>query len=228
MLTAIIVAAGSSRRMGFDKLSAEIAGKPVIAHTLAAFENSGAITAIIIVAREDRQAEIAKIVGAENFTKVRSVIAGGEHRQDSVAAGLLQLGAEAKYVAVHDAARPLVTTQIIEQVFAKAQESGAASAAEGITDTLKRADVDLAVKESVNRHQLFGMQTPQIFERALINDAYRAIFANNLLITDEVSAVEHLGRKVVLVPNTDFNFKVTFPRDLALAEFVLRQRAPTR
>jgi 2-C-methyl-D-erythritol 4-phosphate cytidylyltransferase len=224
MLTAIIVAAGSSRRMGFDKLFAEIAGKPVIAHTIAAFENSGAVTAIVIVAREDRQAEIAKIVGAENFTKVRSVIAGGEHRQDSVAAGLLQLGAEAKYVAVHDAARPLVTTQIIEQVFAKAQENGAASAAEAITDTLKRADADLVVKESVNRHQLFGMQTPQIFERALINDAYRGVFARNLLITDEVSAVEHAGGKVTLVPTDEFNFKVTFPHDLALAEFVLRER----
>jgi 2-C-methyl-D-erythritol 4-phosphate cytidylyltransferase len=225
MLTAIIVAAGSSRRMGFDKLFAEIAGKPVIAHTIAAFENSGAVTAIVIVAREDRQAEIAKIVGAENFTKVRSVIAGGEHRQDSVAAGLLQLGAEAKYVAVHDAARPLVTTQIIEQVLAKAQESGAASAAEGITDTLKRTDADLVVKESVNRHQLFGMQTPQIFERTLINDAYRGVFAKNLLITDEVSAIEHAGGRVVLVPNDDFNFKVTYPRDLQLAEFVLNERA---
>jgi 2-C-methyl-D-erythritol 4-phosphate cytidylyltransferase len=225
MLTAIIVAAGSSRRMGFDKLFAEIAGKPVIAHTIAAFENSGAVTAIVIVAREDRQAEIAKIVGDENFTKIRSVIAGGEHRQDSVAAGLLQLGAEAKYVAVHDAARPLVTTQIIEQVLAKAQESGAASAAEGITDTLKRADADLVVKESVNRHQLFGMQTPQIFERTLINDAYRGVFAKNLLITDEVSAIEHAGGRVVLVPNDDFNFKVTYPRDLQLAEFVLNERA---
>ena len=225
MLTAIIVAAGSSRRMGFDKLFAEIAGKPVIAHSIAAFERAGSISEIIVVAREDRHAEIRKITDRENFGKIRSIIAGGEHRQDSVAAGLLQLGAEAKYVAVHDAARPLVTTQIIEQVLAKAQESGAASAAEAITDTLKRADADLVVKESMNRHQLFGMQTPQIFERALINDAYRDVFAKNLLITDEVSAVEHAGGRVVLVPNDDFNFKVTYPRDMELAEFVLNERA---
>lgn len=228
MLTAIIVAAGSSRRMGFDKLFAEVAGKPVIAHTIAAFEKSSAVTTIVIVAREDRHVEIAKIVGDENFTKIQSVIAGGEHRQDSVAAGLLQLGAEAKYVAVHDAARPLVTPQIIEQVFAKARESGAASAAEAITDTLKRADADLVVIEPVNRHQLFGMQTPQIFERALITDAYRAVFAKNLLITDEVSAVEHFGRGVTLVPNDEFNFKVTFPRDLELAGFVLNERVKQR
>ena len=225
MLSAIIVAAGSSRRMGFDKLFAEIAAKPVIAHSIAAFEGATSVSEVIVVAREDRHAEIEKIVRDENFGKVRSIVAGGEHRRDSVAAGLLHLGADAKYVAVHDAARPLVTPQIIEQVFAKAEESGAASAAEGITDTLKRADADLVVKESVNRHQLFGMQTPQIFERALITDAYRAVFAKNLLITDEVSAVEHLGRKVVLVPNDEFNFKITFPRDLVLAGFVLSDRA---
>ena len=225
MLTAIIVAAGSSQRMGFDKLLATIADKPVIAHSIAAFERTNSVSEIIIVTREDRHREIEKIVGDEKFKKVRSVVTGGKHRQDSVAAGLLHVSTDAKYVAVHDAARSLVTPQIIEQVFAKAQESGAASAAEAITDTLKRADVDHMVKESVNRHQLFGMQTPQIFERALINDAYRAVFAKNLLITDEVSAVEHFGHKVVLVPNDDFNFKITYPRDLPLAEFVLRQRA---
>ncbi len=225
MLTAIIVAAGSSQRMGFDKLLATIADKPVIAHSIAAFERTNSVSEIIIVAREDRHREIEKIVSDEQVKKVRSVVTGGKHRQDSVAAGLLHVSTDAKYVAVHDAARSLVTPQIIEQVFAKAQESGAASAAEAITDTLKRADVDHMVKESVNRHQLFGMQTPQIFERALINDAYRAVFAKNLLITDEVSALEHLGHKVVLVPNDDFNFKITFPRDLPLAEFILRQRA---
>src|SRR2546421_5525611 len=212
MLSAIIVAAGSSQRMGFDKLLATIADKPVIAHSIAAFERTNSVSEIIIVTREDRHLEIEKIVGDEKFKKVRSVVTGGKHRQDSVAAGLLHVSTDARYVAVHDAARPLVRPQIIEQVFAKAQESGAAAAAESITDTLKRADVDpldsgshhggqagqvLVVKESVNRHQLFGMQTPQIFERALITDAYRAVFAKNLHITDEVSAVEHLGRRVV-------------------------------
>jgi 2-C-methyl-D-erythritol 4-phosphate cytidylyltransferase len=93
-----------------------------------------------------------------------------------------------------------------------------------VSDTLKRADVDLAVKESVDRHQLFAMQTPQIFERKLLEDAYRAVFAKNLHITDEVSAVQHLGHAVALVPNDDFNFKITYERDLKLAELVLRAR----
>jgi 2-C-methyl-D-erythritol 4-phosphate cytidylyltransferase len=221
MLTAIIVAAGSSRRVGFDKLFAPLLGKSVIAHTIDAFERCDSVADIIVVAREDRHGEIEKL-GA---TKIRAIVAGGEHRQDSVAAGVFGLGADARYVAVHDAARPLVTPEIIERVFAKAQETGAASAAEAVSDTLKRADVDLVVKESIDRQQLFAMQTPQIFERALIEEAYRAVFAKNMRITDEVSAVQHLHRKVALVPSEDFNFKITYERDLKLAELVLRQRA---
>jgi 2-C-methyl-D-erythritol 4-phosphate cytidylyltransferase len=224
MLTAIIVAAGSSQRMGFDKLFATIAGKPMIAHTLHAFERASSVNEIIVVAREDRHDEIRKISGEENFKKVRSIIAGGERRQDSVRAGLNRLNAAAKYVAVHDAARPLVTPEQIERVFDQCQIHGAAALAEPISDTLKRAGVDLAVTDSVDRHQLYAMQTPQIFERALLEEAYHAV-ADDILVTDEVSAVERFGHKVVLVLNDDFNFKITYPRDLTLGESVLNQRA---
>ncbi len=225
MLSAIIVAAGSSRRMGFNKLFATIAGKPVIAHAIQAFECSRSVTEIIIVAREDQHDEIRELARAKSFKKVRSIIAGGEHRQDSVRAGLDRLDDEAKYVAVHDAARPLVTPEQIERVYAQCRVHGAAALAEPINDTPKRADVDLMITASVDRHQLYAMQTPQIFERGLIEEAYRVVYAGNVSVTDEVSAVERLGRKVVLVLNEDFNFKITYPRDLALAEFVLKQRA---
>ncbi len=225
MLSAIIVAAGSSRRMGFNKLFATIAGKPVIAHAIQAFECSRSVTEIIIVAREDQHDEIRELARAKSFKKVRSIIAGGEHRQDSVRAGLDRLDDEAKYVAVHDAARPLVMPEQIERVYAQCRVHGAAALAEPINDTPKRADVDLKITASVDRHQLYAMQTPQIFERGLIEEAYRAVYAGNVSVTDEVSAVERLGRKVVLVLNEDFNFKITYPRDLALAEFVLKQRA---
>jgi 2-C-methyl-D-erythritol 4-phosphate cytidylyltransferase len=224
MLTAIIVAAGDSRRMGFDKLFAAIAGKPVIAHTIRAFERASAVGEIIIVAREDRHAEIKTIVRDENFKKVCSVIAGGKHRQDSVRAGLGHLEAATTYVAVHDAARPLITAEQIERVFEQCRIHGAACVAEPISDTLKRADSDLIVAGPVDRDRLYAMQTPQIFERALIDEAYRAAYTENVSVTDEVSAVERLGYKVVLVLNDDFNFKVTYPRDLTLAEFVLKQR----
>jgi 2-C-methyl-D-erythritol 4-phosphate cytidylyltransferase len=224
VLTAIIVAAGDSRRMGFDKLFATIAGRPVIAHTIHAFERAGCVGGIIVVAREDRLAEIKKIVRDEKLKKIRSIITGGKHRQDSVRAGLDHLDPATKYVAVHDAARLLITAEQIERVFEQGRIHAAASLAEPISDTLKYADTEFFVTAPIDRHQLYAMQTPQVFERRLIEDAYRAVYAENASVTDEVSAVERLGRKVILVPNQDLNFKITYPRDLALAEFVLTQR----
>ena len=224
MLTAIIVAAGSSRRTGFNKLFVTIAGKPAIAHTICAFECATSVDEIIVVAREDRHGEVKKIVRDENFKKVRSIIAGGEHRQDSVRAGLDCLSADANYVAVHDAARPLITAEQIERVFKQCRIHGAATLAEPISDTLKRADVDFMITGSTDRQQLYAMQTPQMFERALLEEAYRIVYAENISVTDEVSAAQQLGRNVVLVVNDDFNFKITYPRDLPLAEFVLKQR----
>src|SRR5438876_671681 len=222
MLSAIIVAAGSSRRMGFDKLLEFIAGKPVIAHTIDAFERSKAVTEIVVVVREDRLPEFEKAVRSSK--KVRKLTAGGEHRQDSVRAGLQHLGENVQYVAVHDAARPLITPEQIERVFDECRAHGAAAMAEPIIDTLKRTDENLHVTDSVDRDQLYAMQTPQIFWRDLLEEAYRTVFAQQRRITDEVSAVELLGRKVILVANNDFNFKLTYERDLRLAEIILRER----
>jgi 2-C-methyl-D-erythritol 4-phosphate cytidylyltransferase len=128
-------------------------------------------------------------------------------------------------VAVHDGARPLITPTQIERVFEQARLHGAATLAEPISDTLKRADASLSVIGSLDRNQVYAMQTPQIFEREILEQAYREVAAHKEPVTDEVSAVEQIGRKVVLVPSDDFNFKVTYERDLRLAEFVLRERA---
>ncbi len=223
MLSAIIVAAGSSERMGFDKVFAPLGDKPVIAHTIDAFERTNCVDEIILVGRSDSLPELRKLLSPK--TKVRQVVAGGAFRHDSVRAGLENLDPAADFVAVHDAARPLITPEKITRVFEVCQAHGAAALAEPITDTLKRADVDLIVTESVDRDQLFAMQTPQIFARELLIDAYKAVSAREISVTDEVTAVEHLGRKVFLVPNQDFNFKITYPRDFQLAEFVFKQRA---
>lgn len=231
MLTAIIVAAGSSERMGFDKLFAPLAGKPVIAHTIDAFERTECVTDIILVGREDTLAELRKLLKPQ--TKVKKIVPGGAQRQDSVRTGLENVDPKNQFVGVHDAARPLITPEKITRVFEACRAHGAAALAEPITDTLKRADVDpfdsrsgqvLVVRESVDRDQLYAMQTPQIFARELLLEAYNAVAAKNMSITDEVSAVEQLGHKVVLVPNQDFNFKITYPRDYPLAEFVIAQR----
>jgi len=227
MLSAIIVAGGSSHRMGFDKLFAVIAGEPVIVHTIRAFEHAGSISEIVIVAREQRQDEIRKISFAAGFKKVRSIVPGGERRQDSVRAGLDRIDREAKYVAVHDAARPLITPEQIERAFEQCRVHGSGALAQPVNDTLKRADADLFVVGLVDRHQLYAMQTPQIFERKLIEDAYRGVYAEDASVTDEVSAVERLGYKIALVLNDDFNFKITYPRDLPVADFILRERAKT-
>jgi 2-C-methyl-D-erythritol 4-phosphate cytidylyltransferase len=225
VLTAILVAAGDSRRMGFDKLFARVADKPLIHYTIRAFERCRCVDKIVVVAREDRHSAIEAIVQDENSKKVQSIIPGGKHRQDSVRAGLNHLHPGTKYVAVHDAARALITPEQIELVFEQCQIHGAASLAEPINDTVKYADSKFFVTKSIDRQQLYAMQTPQIFERQLIEEAYRAVYAQKASVTDEVSAVERSGRKVILVPNKEVNFKITYPRDLALAEFIMQQRA---
>ena len=211
--------------MGFDKLFAVIAGEPVIAHAIRPFERATSISEIVVVAREERHDEIRKISRDAGFNKVGSIVRGGERRQDSVRAGLDRIGGDAKYVAVHDAARPLITPEQIERAFEHCCVHDGASLAQPVNDTLKRADADLLVVGSIDRHQLYAMQTPQIFGRKVIEDAYRAVYAENVLVTDEVSAVERLGRKIALVLNEDFNFKITYPRDLPVAELILRERA---
>ncbi|MDP9187558.1 MAG: 2-C-methyl-D-erythritol 4-phosphate cytidylyltransferase [Verrucomicrobiota bacterium] len=223
MLSAIIVAAGSSERMGFDKLFAPIAGTPMIAYTIDAFERTPCVDEIILVGRTDSLPEFQKLLPAK--TKVSNIVPGGAERHDSVRAGLEKVNRSSEFVAVHDAARPMITPEKIERVFEACREHGAATLAEPITDTLKRVDVDLIVTSSVDRHQLYAMQTPQIFKRDLLESAYCKAAEKEIAVTDEVSAVELVRHKVMLVPNQDFNFKITYPRDFLLAEFVLRQRA---
>lgn len=227
MLSAIIVAAGSGQRMGFDKLFALLGDKPVISHTLDAFERTDCIDEIILVGRADQLTKLQELIADASLKKVRHVIAGGTHRQDSVRAGLDRLGGETDYVAVHDAARPLVLPQQIERAFEFAREHGAAALAAPITDTLKRADADCFVTGPVDRAGLYAMQTPQIFSRKLLVEAYAAVAIKNLSITDEVSAVEFIGAKVFLVANDEFNPKITYPRDLWLAQSALNRRSPS-
>ena len=224
MLSAIIVAGGNSQRMGFDKLFALLGDKPVIAHTLNAFEGAECVEEIILIGHTDRLAEFENLVSASEAKKVRQIAAGGSHRQDSVRAGLNLVDPKADYVAVHDAARPLITPEQIEKVFEACRLHGAAVLAEPITDTLKRVDENWFVSGGVNREGLYAMQTPQMFSRDLLVRAYEAVAAQKLLVTDEVSAVQLLGAKVLLVPHDEFNLKITYPRDLLLAQSYLTRR----
>ncbi len=224
MLSAIIVAGGSSQRMGFDKLLAPLDGRPVVAHSIAAFEQTESVTEIILVGRAEHLAEYERISERHGFEKVSAVIPGGGRRQDSVQRGLEQVSAAAEFIAVHDAARPLVRPELIESIFQLARTHGGAASGAAVVDTLKRVDDEKFVTGGVERTSLFAVQTPQIFRRALLEQAYAEVFAAALEVTDEISAIERMGGKVVLLPNDEPNFKITYPADLPLAEFVLRAR----
>lgn len=226
MLAAIIVAAGSSQRLGFDKIAATIAGKTVLDHSVHAFASSPSVTEIIVVTRADRFEEVQAMV--KPMGKKAVVVPGGAERQDSVRHGLEALGSNISFVAVHDAARPLITPEEIEAVYMAARQHGAASLAAPVPDTLKRAGQDGFVSESIDRRNVFGMQTPQVFARDLLEQAYEHVENEQVAVTDEVSAVELMGQRVFLVPADGPNFKITFKRDLELAEVVLRQRSGRR
>ncbi len=223
MLTAIIVAGGNSRRMGFDKTFALLGDRPVAAHTIAAFEGTASVKKIVVVGRTDSVSQLRELVMQEQFKKVHAVIAGGVRRQDSVAEGLKHMP-DSEYVAVHDAARPLVIPAQVETVFAAARSHGAAVLATPVIDTLKRANASGIVCGSIDREGVYSMQTPQIFRRELLMAAYARVADEKLAITDEVSAVERLDRDIALVLNNEANFKITVPGDLALAELVLKLR----
>lgn len=210
--------------MGFDKTFAILGDRPVVAHTIAAFEQTASVTEIILVGREERLPHLEEIVRIEGCAKVRKIVAGGARRQDSVAEGLTNVSRAARFVAVQDAARPLVTPRQIERVFEAVQRQGAAALAAPVRDTLKRADADHLVTGSVPREDVYAMETPQIFARDLLRRAYDFVAAQQLVITDDVSAVEQLKHKILLVPNDEPNFKITYPADLPLAEFVLKHR----
>jgi 2-C-methyl-D-erythritol 4-phosphate cytidylyltransferase len=227
MLTAIIVAGGGSQRMGFDKLFALLNGRTVLAHSLAAFEKTESVHDIILVGRAERLGDYEALVRAEVFRKVVAIIPGGARRQDSVQEGLERLTRDCEFVAVHDAARPLVRPEMVEQIYQCAQTHGGAVSGAPVRDTLKRVDAEQRVIDGVDRSNLFAVETPQIFRRDVLEKAYRAIQdAADLEVTDEISAVERIGGKVVLLPNEEPNFKITYSADLSLAEFVLRQREP--
>jgi 2-C-methyl-D-erythritol 4-phosphate cytidylyltransferase len=217
MTSAIIVAAGSSQRMGFDKLLSLIGNRPVVAHSIDRFEQCDNIDEVILVVRSDRRAEFQQVVDAFGFTKVIRLVDGGPERHLSVWNGISQLSEVCELVAVHDAARPLVSSDLISRSVTLAREYGAVSLAAPIVETVKRADTEQKVTENIDRCGLWAMQTPQVFRFDWLLDAYKRIVDSGRSVTDEVSALQEAGYPVRLLQNTEWNIKITFPRDLDLA-----------
>lgn len=218
---AVIVAAGSGTRIGFDKLLAELAGEPVILHTLRAFQRCGEIRSIVVVAGEERAAIIRGLAERGEISKLHAIVPGGSERHFSVWNGLQAVPPDTDLVAVHDGARPLIAPAQISRCVARAAECGAAACARPVPDTMKRADAAGMVTGSVPRDGLWAMETPQVFRLDLLRAAYTTVLADGALVTDEVSAVEHAGCPVWLVENRTPNPKITYPGDLEMAARLL-------
>lgn len=212
--------------MGFDKLTAPLLGRPLVAHSLAAFEACADVDAIVLVCSGERMVEFEKI--AAPFAKVREVVAGGRERVDSVLAGVSAFDDLAPvHLAIHDGARPLITPGVISACYRAAVEFGAAVTAEPVTDTLHRTDPAGFALETVSRENLWRMQTPQILETAVLKTLLLAARASGAAVTDEISLLLRAGHPAKVVENPDWNFKVTYPRDLTLAEMLLKNRSTT-
>ncbi len=211
---AIIVAAGGSRRMGFNKLLALIGGEPVLRRTLGAFEACDEVSTIILVAGE----EAAAAAKEWDVPKLAQIIPGGAERHFSVKAGLDAVPADCDLIAVHDGARPLVDVAQISRCIEAARFKGAVTCARRVTETMKRADGDGRITGSIERDHAWVMETPQIFLHDLLRRAYEAVLRDGVLVTDEVSALQHLGEPVFVVENHTPNPKITLPGDIAMAE----------
>ena len=213
----LVVAAGSSSRMGFDKMTAPLQGRPVVEWSLRAFQQCSEITHGVLVCAPDRIAEFQKL--AASYPKFQHIVAGGSERSASVLNGLRALAPFAPgYVAVHDAARPLVTPALITHILAAARIHQAASAAQRVSDTLHRGDAQGVLLETVPREGMFAMQTPQAAGFDILLAALQAHQAGS---TDEVSALIASGIHPVAILNDQPNFKITYPQDLTLAEALL-------
>jgi 2-C-methyl-D-erythritol 4-phosphate cytidylyltransferase len=218
---AVIVAAGRSERMrGADKIFAEIDGDPLLAHTVAAFQQSPVIDRIVLVLARSKVAVGLDLVKQYQWTKVTSVCAGGVRRRDSVAKGIKRLG-DVDWVMIHDGARPCVTQDIIERGLKAAGESGAAIPAIPVADTIKAVSYDSYVVDTPPRDSLRAVQTPQVFRFDIISAAH---LLDDDDATDDAVLAERAGYKVKVFHGSNANIKVTNKEDLAIAEAIIRSK----
>ena len=221
--SAVVPAAGSSTRMGKDKLLLPLGEQPVLLHTLRALDACPYITEIVVVTREELIVPIGQLCRDAALDKVRKVIVGGATRSHSVLAGLGELSPDAELAAIHDGARPLVSQAVLEAVIRRASECGAAAPAVPVKDTVKWAR-DGLVTATLDRAELRAVQTPQVFQVDLIKTALQKALEDGAELTDDCAAVERLGIGVALTEGDYCNLKLTTPEDLAVAEALLAWR----
>lgn len=219
--SAVVAAAGSSRRMGGEnKIFSEIRGVPVIARTLEALESCELIDEIVITARSEDITEIANVCQEYGITKATKIIIGGATRTESVYNGVLETSPNAELIAVHDAARPFATAELIEKVIRKAAETNAAAPAVPVKDTIKSV-VDGKIVNTLDRSVLYAFQTPQVFSGDILKGALQNALDKKLDLTDDCAAVEALGVAVYVTEGSYDNIKITTPSDLTAAESIV-------
>ena len=223
--TAIVVAAGRGTRLGGRTAKAflPLAGQPMLAYSLHTLSTVPEVTALVLVVAADecRQAETIVKARAPWRLPIRIAV-GGAERQDSVAAGLAAVDADADLVLVHDAARPFVRPDCVAACLAAAASTGAAIAAVPATDTVKLTDADGWIVDTPDRSRVWLAQTPQVFRTGLLREAYRRAAEAGRVATDDAALVEELGHRVRVVPGHPQNRKITTPEDLRWADWYAR------
>lgn len=222
MTTAVILAAGKSVRMGggVDKAFLSLVNKPVVAWSLIAFERCPDIDRIVLVVRKDQLVASKAVVKMFGISKIQAIVAGGAKRQESVAAGLAACDLDTKYVAVHDAARPLVTSDVVSEAVKLAKKSGPVVLGRPVTDTLKHCAKGLSVTRTVPRDRVWSVQTPQVFPVKDLRAALAKLGKQE--VSDDAMAVELNGGSVKILENLRPNFKITTVEDLQLAGLLLK------
>ena len=219
----LIAAAGKGSRMNMDinKQYIEIGGKPILARTIEIFENCSQVDEIILVVNSNEIVYCKQnIVDVFGFRKVTAIVAGGDTRQASVYNGLLQLNDSCSIVLIHDGARPFVSEESIIESIAIASEFGCACVAVPVKDTIKSADSNDIVQETLDRSRLWSVQTPQTFRYSLILDAHKKAREAGFSGTDDATLAERLGHPLRLVYGSYYNIKITTEEDLVLAEAI--------
>lgn len=226
MTSAVIVAGGSSTRLGGNstKQLLELCGKPVVVHTLLAFENTPEIDEIIVVAKQDEVGLYEEFKKNYGINKLKKVVVGGDTRQASASKGFAVISEKSRYVAIHDAARCLVTPKEISEVCAAAYTYGAASAASEVSDTVKLATDSGFIEKTLDRNKIWMAQTPQIFEADLYRAAVAVCKRDGIAVTDDNSMIEYIERPVKLVKCSKNNIKITTPEDVAQVRSILKKR----
>lgn len=217
---AVIVGAGSSQRLGADKVFLPLAGKPLLAWSVDVCQNCELLSQIVIVLNESNLDSGRNLVAERGWSKVVGVCLGGERRQDSVSQGLKELK-RCDWVVIHDGARPFLTLDLIRDGLEAARGTGAATAAVPVKDTIKLGDDNEMVRETLHRQRLWAVQTPQVFRFDIITRAHGQVTDE---VTDDATLAERLGYEVKLYMGSYQNIKITTPEDLALAEIVVKDR----